>query len=1152
MDLIMAPGVKKARISPSQFPSLLEHKPFPQDPSEKWSSIDAKIAILLSEGPLEPLPQNSERKRRFIDHDFRLPAFPKRQIRPTILHSTEPDFPRGLYQNPYQDMNPEELDQTLQTLLSTLNHQVDTLLESEGIKPEESSNLDHFAKLDLYHQHAHKEKPKKSFGKKFYNESTPLKSTRKYKHTFSSLFKNEKKENELLIEEQNAVKQTLLQYFAGHEVKLSEELRSIIDYMSERCQLNDLNLTKKNARLYLTHLKIVDLALAEFNQGRKIKKSFPKSSFELRTLILKLCSPLMTTSEAYTKTLDPRKFKNRLYLSENNHWIPERAAQHAVIATHQLLCMQNLSKKFNFPERSLFAYRGNTASGKSTLVQKDLTPLGIKKIRGVFTPDVFKLFLRKIKLTGEKSILVNNQVHDEGVALFKSLLNAMQHKMTCQNLVMEGRFSTIEEFKENILKIARNHFGQMCLKDNASPLLTTLYRILQRDPFTHQCPPLNEIIKGHKESILYRRKLFEIVAKDSTVKEFKFFYQDESNQRYVVAEKKQKIFTVQHPELLERSCTIPSDHEIDLLIQQPISKEQIAQAIAQGLISEEAKPLLLKWEGIPLGKSIEFHSMGLSPAKALKRIQKENQWQEKYGHFLLENFETSWLNDFPNFVAHLKSDQLLTIRGVDQNGAGLHWQTNKFSWKLNPKFNPDAQLPNCPQGGFQMRVGYFVVPLKHAETFIAKNLSSDVLKELEVREKGEVVGYRLFVHPEAYAHYSKLHAQSIRFVQPADSEFMGTPTSSYRSWVLRRSSLKGKSTPFIAKMGVSSSSTDTTKLLPKFEIQASLNAQNYLDQIPNEKFKQGSQGADLLFFQENFGLALKNIRNYPPRYATGNGDPIDSGMIIREIPRELLSDCKFLSLSALMSVERSKPQHYGLSGLTGASHQADALPLIYEIIQTAIDKRLVNTSEEFLRKYFINGYLDAIEELYMKRGIPFAPHGQNLCFVLNADNTPKGWAYRDFEGMQLSSEQGYLETYSWFYRYHVFVKLLNVLVITGERMQEPFGAPTQLGAEKGALERNLETYLLKNVSGQPPKIHCESFGLILRLHISPQTYQQLLVEMDLTFLKKLNKYFNLKASDFLMPNGSIPAAEGGSSGEALTRKSNANLWQHRRDKSVKK
>lgn len=1044
--------------------------------------------------------------------------------RPVIIETEDSEI---LFEEPYSNRHSHKVGSTIENLLQTLHRQLNAFFESEGMKQEDYLHLDQFAKMDL-HLKRLKEK------------------------SDSPIVKNPDRETELLTEEQEAIKQAVLNYFAANDSKLCEELRAIIDYLSGNCRLDEINLTKKNARLYLTYLKIVDIALGEFNRGRKFKKSFPKSGFKMRSRILKLLSPLMTTNEAYTKTLDPRKFKDCFYLSENSHWIPERAARHGVIAAQQLLSMQKLSDKLECSEESLFAYRGNTAAGKSESIKTDLNSFGIKKVRGVFTPDIFKVILRCIKLSDKKSFLVNNQVHLEGKALYRSLMDSLKYKMTCRNLMIEGRLSTVEEFKDNVLNVARRHFGRICLKDNASPLLSTLFRVLLRDPFTHQCPPLNDIIKGHKESILYRRKLFEIVAKNFAIKEFKFFYRDENNRNVLVAEKSCRKFLVHYPELLEKSCTMPSDEEIDQVIRQPISRKQIARAISRGIIPEESEARLLQWECIPLGKSVEFHAMGISLAKALRKVQKDNDREEKYGDNLLESFDGSWLSDFPNLINHLKSDQLLTVRGEDQKGEGLHWQTNKFSWKLNPKFNPDARISDSPLGGFQARVGYFIIPPDQAETFIAKSLSTDILKELEIRtEEGDIVGYRLFVHPEAYAHYGKLHAQSIRFVQPKHSEFMGTPTSSYRSWLLRRISTEEKTTPFIAKMGVSSSPSDATKLLPRSEIQTSLNAQKFLDRIPKDTFNHGGKGSDLLFFPENFGLALKNIKDYPPRYAVGSGDPIDSGMIIREIPTELLNGCKFLSLSALMSVLRCKPEHYGLSCLTDSGHKADALPLIYEIIQTAIDKRLVRNSVGFIRKYFIEGYLDAIEELYMKEGISFAPHGQNLCFVLNPDNTPRGWAYRDFEAIQLLSKQDYLQTYSLFSRYHILIKLLNVLVLTDKRMPEPVGTPAQLGAPKGMPERTLEPYISKNIQ-HSPKIHSDSLAMICQLHISPQAYKSLLFEMDAAFLKRLDKYFDLKKARILLPDGSIPAAEAGSSGEAMMRKANVKLWEYRRDRTTRK
>ena len=108
---------------------------------------------------------------------------------------------------------------------------------------------------------------------------------------------------------------------------------------------------------------------------------------------------------------------------------------------------------------------------------------------------------------------------------------------------------------------------------------------------------------------------------------------------------------------------------------------------------------------------------------------------------------------------------------------------------------------------------------------------------------------------------------------------------------------------------------------------------------------------------------------------------------------------------------------------------------------------MTTDAETFIRKFLIHDYLEAIEDFHFNNKFSFSPHGQNLCWVLKEKNIPSGFAYRDLEGMP-EAPSGYIESYTWFYRYHIFIKLLNVLRKDSEEfIPSPPGAPTQRGEQ---------------------------------------------------------------------------------------------------------
>ena len=252
------------------------------------------------------------------------------------------------------------------------------------------------------------------------------------------------------------------------------------------------------------------MAIAAHNRHSKSKTAFPNSSYELRTAILEFCSPFMTTSEAYTKTLDSRKFKDRNFLKNSSNWVPERTAFQAKIVANQLVLAAGLSKRLNHYVPSVWAVRGNTGSGKTTAVKND--PLFRQAIddngemSGNLDPDIFKFYLKRKKISEKNAFLGNSQVHEEGVALFNAFKNGLKKDASNSSAIVEARLSTIEDFELNVLKPARKRHGEVLLLDIESPLLTSLNRVLARDPFGKDpCPPVSDIIKGYKESIIYKK-----------------------------------------------------------------------------------------------------------------------------------------------------------------------------------------------------------------------------------------------------------------------------------------------------------------------------------------------------------------------------------------------------------------------------------------------------------------------------------------------------------------------------------------------------------------------------------------------------------------------------------------------------------------------
>jgi hypothetical protein len=161
--------------------------------------------------------------------------------------------------------------------------------------------------------------------------------------------------------------------------------------------------------------------------------------------------------------------------------------------------------------------------------------------------------------------------------------------------------------------------------------------------------------------------------------------------------------------------------------------------------------------------------------------------------------------------------------------------------------------------------------------------------------------------------------------------------------------------------------------------------------------------------------------------------------------------------------------------------------------------------------------------------------------VLNEDMTPRGFALRDHEGIPAEKGSKYLETYTWFYRYHVIAKVLNAMTFGIDTFYPPPGGPIQFGQREELRERFVHSYIahvLKNEAS--PETQEALANLSLPLH----EYDAILTELDNAFVNLLSRYFDVERSGILN-QGNLPAAENGSVLEEEMIKHNRNLWNTR-------
>lgn len=268
--------------------------------------------------------------------------------------------------------------------------------------------------------------------------------------------------------------------------------------------------------------------------------------------------------------------------------------------------------------------------------------------------------------------------------------------------------------------------------------------------------------------------------------------------------------------------------------------------------------------------------------------------------------------------------------------------------KKNPKF----PLP------------YYLIPIEDAKFLKADSLDPRVADQLIMRISGKK-HYKLFVHPESEAHYDFLR-NSYNYIGPDKTEFMASPTSSYRSLVVWNKNSDTRK-PFIAKVSLDKNVIGSIdRLVSVNEVERSVANQKVFDRMGKEKLEK----SNLKLFPETAGLTIiKEHEGAPEKLG---------GQLIREIPDEVVDgEKKWLSFSALMSPNRK------------------GNPLIMDVISKS-----GLSSYDFFDQYMINGYLKMFEDISLKSGMNFEPHSQNLVFETTNDLAPTGkWVLRDFGGV---------------------------------------------------------------------------------------------------------------------------------------------------------
>ena len=172
-------------------------------------------------------------------------------------------------------------------------------------------------------------------------------------------------------------------YVRGYNTAVAEcsdMTQQIYNYLSGFVEMGDVPITKDNALEYLFEVKLFDLLTEVWNSNYHVEYAysgfhfgyigfgkfyFPRTTFELRKKILKLC-PHLKSYEALTVSVNPQKVKDEKDQTTPGAWVDESEMLRQVCAAEMMQDAQDLSDAMNRSSLKgiIVGSRGISGAGK--------------------------------------------------------------------------------------------------------------------------------------------------------------------------------------------------------------------------------------------------------------------------------------------------------------------------------------------------------------------------------------------------------------------------------------------------------------------------------------------------------------------------------------------------------------------------------------------------------------------------------------------------------------------------------------------------------------------------------------------------------------------------------------------------------------------
>jgi hypothetical protein len=392
----------------------------------------------------------------------------------------------------------------------------------------------------------------------------------------------------------------------GQEMRLMRADGEKMFVVNERGSLEELSVTKENAREVLNAMKAKDEVL----KGK---------SYELRKAILERSEGGIVTHEAYTYGEVPQGNALDAYLDNPQNWVAERRALHEQIVTEEYGKAAALSERLNDEEPTIYALRGNTAAGKTTAVRnneifaKALDAKG--QPSGAINPDTYKGELKSTEAVEGRQAVGHQQTHEEGSMLARKISEKITKSES--SMVIDKRMNKEKNITE-LIKTAEESGKKIKILDVDVPFEVSLVRVLGReiggeDPTV----PFGAVAEGFEGVRKNRASLLEQVANDPKIKDYVLMVADEKGNSVKVAEKVDgKLVILEgREEAFKQAVDKGTESSVEAAAKTVIDDAYVAKVMDRTpeAMQSKVRASLERYRGKTLKDALDEHSSKLNP-----------------------------------------------------------------------------------------------------------------------------------------------------------------------------------------------------------------------------------------------------------------------------------------------------------------------------------------------------------------------------------------------------------------------------------------------------------------------------------------------------------------------------------------------------------